>query len=73
MKKNLGLIIDDKLNFKSHITQLCKQAFQKIELLCKLLGFIMLRKVLQFRFKISVQLLTSSMNVLLKNIEQHGQ
>ena len=23
-EKNLGLIIDDKLNFKSHITQLCK-------------------------------------------------
>ena len=35
-KKILGLIIDKKLNYKSHINELCKKAFQKLGALCRL-------------------------------------
>ena len=35
-QKTLGLIIDNKSNFTSHIYELCKKASQKIGALCSL-------------------------------------
>ena len=42
-QKILGVIIDNKLNFKSHISELCKKPSQKISALC-LVIYITLRK-----------------------------
>ena len=36
----LGVIIDNKLNFKSHISELCKKASQKIATLSRLSSYI---------------------------------
>ena len=38
-KKILGVIIDDKLNFKSHISELSKKASQKIAALSRLSSY----------------------------------
>ena len=35
-RKILGVLIDNKLNFKSHISELCKKASQKIAALSRL-------------------------------------
>ena len=60
-QKIIGVIIDNKLNFQSHISELCKKPSQKISALC-LVIYINLRK------KINFQLVNY---VLLENIEQH--
>ena len=39
-KKILGVIIDNKLNFKSHISELCKKASQKIAALSRLSSYL---------------------------------
>ena len=39
-QKNLGVTIDNKLNFKSHINELCKKASQKVSALSKLSGYL---------------------------------
>ena len=39
-QKILGLIIDNNLNFKDHMTELCKKASQKIEALCRLPSYL---------------------------------
>ena len=39
-QKILGLIIDNKLNFKSRINQLRKKASQKIGALCRLSSYL---------------------------------
>ena len=39
-KKILGVIIDNKLNFKSHISELCKKTSQKIAALSRLPSYL---------------------------------
>ena len=39
-QKILGVIIDNKLNFKSHISELCKKASQKIAALSRLSSYL---------------------------------
>ena len=41
-QKILGLIIDNKLNFKSQINELCENAFQKTGTLCRLSSYLQL-------------------------------
>ena len=39
-QKVLGLTIDNKLNFKSHMNQFCKKVSQKFGALCKLSSYL---------------------------------
>ena len=39
-QKVLGVITHNKLNFKSHICELCKKSAQKIEALCRLSSYL---------------------------------
>ena len=39
-QKILGVTIDNKLNFKSHISELCKKASQKIATLSRLSSYL---------------------------------
>ena len=39
-QKILGVIIENKLNFKSHIGELCKKASQKIAALSRLYSYL---------------------------------
>ena len=39
-QKILGLIIDNKLNFKIQINELCQKAFQKTGALCRLPSYL---------------------------------
>ena len=39
-QKNLGVTIDNKLNFKSHINELCKKASQKVAALSRLSSYL---------------------------------
>ena len=39
-EKILGVIIDNKLSFKSHIKELCKKASQKLAALSRLSGYL---------------------------------
>ena len=39
-KKIIGVIIDNKLNFKSHINELCKRVSEKIGALCRLSSYL---------------------------------
>ena len=39
-QKILGVIIDNKLNFKSHISELCKKASQKVAALSRLSSYL---------------------------------
>ena len=66
-QKILGVIIDNKLNFKSHISELCKKASQKVAALSRLSSYLH-----NSEKKINFQLDNmDGMDVLLKNIEQH--
>ena len=38
-QKILGVVIDSKLNFKSHISELCKKASQKVAALSRLSSY----------------------------------
>ena len=67
-KKILGLIIDKKLNYKSHINELCKKAFQKLGALCRFSSHL---NNFQLDYKSPIQLLFFSMDVLFENIEHH--
>ena len=39
-QKIIGVIIDNKLNFKSHVSELCKKASQKIAALSRLSSYL---------------------------------
>ena len=39
-QKILGVLMDNKLNFKSHITELCKKTFWKIATLSRLSSYL---------------------------------
>ena len=73
-QKILGLVIDNKLKFESHINESCKKASQKIRALCRLsshLDYSQKKVIFNSYHRSQIQLLSSSMDVLLKNIEQH--
>ena len=66
------VIIDKKLNFKSHMSELCKKASQKIAALSRLSSCLnKCEKRLIFNSIIKSQFSYCSMDVLLENIEQH--
>ena len=68
-QKIIGVIIDNKLNFKSHISELCKKASQKIAALSRLSSCLPnSEKKLIFNSVIASQF---SYCPLLENIEQH--
>ena len=71
-QKILGIILDNKLNFKSHISELCKKAVKKIAALSRLSSYLHnseKKNNFQLDNKITIQLLSSSMDVLLENIK----
>ena len=44
MKKILGIHFDNKLNFNTHVTKLCKRAGQKLHALARISNFMSLKK-----------------------------
>ena len=70
----LGIQID-KLNFENHIKSLCSKASQKLGALQRFSNLLDAQKKssVQFYNKISVQLLPTGLNVLLKKIKLSSQ
>ena len=67
----LGIQIDNKLNFENHIKSLCNKASQKLGALQRISNMLDMQKKkssVQFYNKISIQLLPTCLDVLLKKI-----
>ena len=62
-EKNLGITIDNKLKFKSHVKNLCRKASQKIRVLSRLTNYLNDSEK-KCNNKIPVQLLSISMDDL---------
>ena len=73
LEAELGTQIDNKLNFENHIKSLYSRASQKLEALQRFSSLLDAQKKkkssVQFYNKISVQLLPTCLNVLLKKIK----
>ena len=73
----LGIQIENKLNFENRIKSLCSKASQKIGALQRLTNLLNAqkkkKKSIQFYNKISVHLLPTGLDVLLKKIEFSSQ
>ena len=71
----LRIQIDNKLNFENHIKSLCSKASQKLGALQRFSNLLDAQKKssVQFYNKISVQLLPTGLNVLLKKIKLSSQ
>ena len=70
-QKNFGATIDNKFNFKSHISEYVKRL---VTALSKLTSYLLnSEKKINFQLdnKVTIYLLSSSMDFLLENIEQH--
>ena len=68
----LGIQIDNKLNFENHIKFLCGKTFQKLRDVTKILKSVRCareKSSVQFYNEISVQLLSTCLDVLLKKIK----
>ena len=68
----LGIQIDNKLNFENHVKFLCGKTFQKFRDVTKILKSVRCareKSSVQFYNEISVQLLSTCLDVLLKKIK----
>ena len=73
VEKLLGILLDSKLNFDSHITSLCKKAGQKVSVLARNKSLPHSRSkviTIKLRSKISVQLLPTGLGVYLSIFKQ---
>ena len=73
-QKIIGVTIDNKLHFESHISELCKKASQKVAALSRLSSYlhssekkIVFNSIIKSQFSYCPLV----MDILLKNIEQH--
>ena len=67
--KLLGITIDSKFQFKSHVKTICKTANQKIKAFSRIAGCLQTQslRALKDFYKVNFQLLSTDMDVLWEN------